>query len=231
MKDGKPVLLDLGLAALGAITMPLWLVLLLIVVFGVVGVVSASAWLYAFVARPIWHVASLYEYRWPLRRRRPLPHQWLLDVAEQDRASSPSILITHQTLIWPRFEERRPNITFMIDAFNGSVHNLLIGKIKGSVSYKGQPLETAIEDISPANSTIEKRSPFQIRFKQYLPSDIIEDVKAEIASGYVTCFNTSGITYEATPIIESGVMVVRPASGMGGFTVLQWVPCTQESLH
>jgi hypothetical protein len=162
--------------------MPVWLAGSLLI---------ARAWMVIIAALVValeirkWlkQLADTWGIRTPIfRKDKPDPHQWLLDIAQED-ADNPArhLIILKQTItnMDLRSDRMRPWIELGFTLYNGGVHNILVGPVKGHAHFKGDELSDPIEDAG-GRSNKPRGHVHDYKVRQYLPADVAKAIYDEI---------------------------------------------------
>ena len=153
---------------------------LAIVIAGIVVIVG-------MFAREVPSFVIFVRSRWGVRvpvydKRKPDPNQWLLDIA-QDDANRPVkyLLILKQTVSNKDLDPNTmsPWVEVSQWLYNGGVHSIVVGPIKGRGSYEGQDLPEPVEGPD-GRSRYPRGHTAEFKIKQRLPPDVAAKVYEEI---------------------------------------------------
>ncbi|MEX1255073.1 MAG: hypothetical protein WEE64_12110 [Dehalococcoidia bacterium] len=174
------------------------------------------------VAYECWHVTgpvrSAWGWRWPLyRQNAPSPHQWILDIARND-ATSPAnhLIVLSRTIVTMdlRSEIPRPWIELGLELYNGGVHSILIGPMKGHVTYDGIGELRDAPEIDGGESRKPRGHRHVHRLKQYLPPEVAAAIYEEIRATRKVCsLGLSSVHLTVKSEAENGRTVQMPLGG------------------
>lgn len=211
----------LGVYEVQVKTMPDWLFWSVVTLAGLVLVASVSVWLFVYVVVSIGRWLKSWEWRLPATRKGvPGPHEWLLDIARED-ADNPArhLLILKQmiTNMDLRPDTRRPWIELGFTLYNGGVHNILVGPVKGHAHFKGDELSDPVEGAG-GKSNKPRGHVHEYKLKQYLPADVAEAIYDEICrTQRIRSLGLSKVTLEVRAQTPGGQTVQMPLGSNATF--------------
>ena len=170
-----------------------------------------------------------YGVRSPIYNREiPNPSQWLIDIAQHDAENPQGELreISKSVIKWDlEPSTRRPWIEVAVKYFNGGVHPILIGPIKGRPKYNGDQLQDLVEE--GAKHRVTRGETDSLSFKVYLPPDVAKRIYDEELSVHAPRsfrrirsldFSDIKLEVESEPIGE--FRGIKTRIGLGGNNII-----------
>jgi hypothetical protein len=159
--------------------MPVWLALSLLGAFAVMVIIAALV--AAFEIRKwLKQLAGTWGIRTPIfRSDKPDPHQWLLNIANDD-ASNPAagLALVEATIDLRYIEDASPRVILTFYIFNGGVYKIKFDSLEGRIYWNSSPLATDLEFSEGKGGWWRRYHKGRIRLTQYLP----DKVKAVLVS-------------------------------------------------
>ena len=161
--------------------MPTWLAVALLVVF-LVALVTFGVVLFHALWGLIGNWWAVYRLQPPLvRKDRPDPNQWLLDIAKED-AENPAqfLLITDSMIVNSDLHEHleRPWIELGVTLRNCNVHTVTVGDVTGHARFHGNELREPISG-STGKSNKPRGHSHVYTMRQYLSPDQARQIQEE----------------------------------------------------
>ena len=179
---------------------PDWLFVSAVFVGVLLLVGGVLAWSAAYIFMPIRSFFAARYYRWPFPRKdAPDPNQWLLDIAQADEHNpAATVRVLDRRIIRWTLDARRPFLQFGVTMFNGSVHSVVFSGVDGPITFNGEPLETPPE-FEDGASRIIRGQRYELRVKQYIPLELVEEVHTQLSASVVNSFGlgSAGIEVRA----------------------------------
>lgn len=174
-----------GIAAILAINqvqgweMPIWLAGSLLaasaVMAGIATLVAALE-----VRKWLRQLVDPWGIRTPIfRTDKPDPHQWLLDIANDD-VSNPAqgLALVEATIDLRYIQDASPRVVLTFWIFNGGVYKIKFESLEGHIYWNSSPLGSGLEFSEGKGSWWPRYHKGRIRITQYLP----DEVKAAVVS-------------------------------------------------
>jgi hypothetical protein len=203
-------------------TMPDGLFWLVVIASLAVFCLAASLWLVVYLALPTWRFVQSLEFRSPVvSRNGPMPHQWLLDIADEDQDNPESAvsILSGRVRAW-NVNARRPHIDLGITVFNGSVYTLFFGGAEGRADFRGDPLPEEIEDQRGGGHVgVPRKTSYEIWLRQYIPQDVCGPILKEIQSGTLESLRLYGVRVPIRAETESAPHRYLGLEATDGFTI------------
>ena len=182
---GAATIAAVGIATILAINqvqgweMPDWLAVSLLVAAAVMVLIAILV--AAFEVRKwLKQLVDPWGIRTPIfRSDKPDPHQWLLDIANDD-ANNPAqgLALVEATIDLRYIEDASPRVIVTFWIFNGSVYKIKFDSLDGRIYWNSSPLATDLEFSEGKGSWWPRYHRGRIRLTQYLP----DEVKAVLVS-------------------------------------------------
>ena len=144
----------------------------------------------------------------PVYRKRPNPLQGLIDIADEDRETPVrNVIVTGRFIDLNHLDDASPHVLFRIHLINCCIYSIFFEGIEGKCDFQNSPLETDIDNYQGGGrSRWLRRHQGIIRFRQFIPQEIVDRIKSDIASdpSLVRGFSLSSVKIRFTADTPEG---------------------------
>ena len=163
--------------------MPSQIAIVIVAISGVaaligLGIVMHGAWVQTRPFRAKWRIRNFLY-----RRDVPIPHQWLLDIAEKQWDNPTShLVITDRIIMGVHLDDRRPRLQLRVTYTNFGVHNLVMSQPEGYPYFGYEKSEYYKRDEGGQISVPAGHTASSFSLDIYIDAEFLDDVRSEIDS-------------------------------------------------